>query len=130
MLNTEWLERQNSSPEARREYEEERLVLAAAEAIAELMEMKDISKADLAAALGSSRAYVTGLLSGSRNMTLRTLASAVCVLGKRVELNLEPLGEGEFIPDWTKEFEPRPRSGPATEVAPQLAGVTEGLLAA
>jgi transcriptional regulator with XRE-family HTH domain len=129
-MNTGWLERQNSSPEARREYEEERLVLAAAELIAELMEKRDISKADLAAALQSSRAYVTGLLSGSRNMTLRTLASAACVLGNRVELNLEPLGEGEFIPDWTKDFEPRPRARPEVERDAVVSLDLEGLLAA
>jgi transcriptional regulator with XRE-family HTH domain len=128
-MNTAWIERRNSSPEARRDFEEERLVFNAAEAIAELMERNELTKADLANALGTSRAYVTGLLSGSRNMTLRTLGSVACMLGHRVELNLEPLGEGEFIPDFTHAFRPQSVSASSTAEALVPIGDNESLAA-
>lgn len=130
MSNAAWLERQNSSPEDRREYEEERLILSATEAIAELMERNDISKAQLASALGTSRAYVTALLSGSRNMTLRTLGSVACYLGHRIDLNIEPLGEGEFIPDFTQAFHAQPIPRTELDEWEHIAGTTGEFLAA
>lgn len=78
-------------PEARRDYEQERLVRSATERISEAMEEAGISRADLARMMGTSRANVTTLLSGERNMTLRTLADLAAVLGQRVEITLEPL---------------------------------------
>jgi transcriptional regulator with XRE-family HTH domain len=96
-MNENWIERQSATPESRRLYEQERLVLWATEEVSETMEAGEISKADLARMLGTSRANITALLSGSRNMTLRTLADVACVLGQRVEISLEPLREGRFI---------------------------------
>ena len=96
-MNESWIERQSATPESRRLYEQERLVLWATEEVSETMEAGEISKADLARMLGTSRANITALLSGSRNMTLRTLADVACVLGQRVEISLEPLREGKFI---------------------------------
>ena len=70
-LLSRWLE---ESPENRRAFQEERLILAATEAIYKAMEMRGISKAALAERLGSSKAHISQLLNGSRNMTLRTFA--------------------------------------------------------
>jgi len=113
MSNREWIERQTATPEARREYEQERLVLWTTERIAELMQQAGVSRADLARLLGTSRANVTGLMSGERNMTLRTLADLCFALGYRAELRLEPLREGEFIGTPVHvvqaDAEPRPR---------------------
>ena len=86
-----WVRRQTKTPEARRLYEEERLILWATEAIAELMEKQGRTRADVAKALGTSRPNVTQLLSGSRNMTLRTLAALAHACGMRAEVKLEPL---------------------------------------
>jgi predicted nucleotidyltransferase/DNA-binding XRE family transcriptional regulator len=82
---------QTAAPEALRGHEQERLVLEATDRISEAMEEAGISKADLARMLGTSRAHVSTLLSGERNMTLRTLADLAYVLGRRVEISLEPL---------------------------------------
>jgi len=96
-MGTTWSERQTGTPEDRRAYEQERLVVWATDRLAEAMEEAGVSKAELAARLGTSRAHVTALLSGSRNMTLRTLADVACVLGQRVEVVLEPLRHGDFV---------------------------------
>jgi transcriptional regulator with XRE-family HTH domain len=96
-MNKSWTERQTHSLEARRLYEQERLTVWATELVSEAMNEGDISKADLARLLGTSRAHVTNLLSGQRNMTLRTLADVACVLGQRVSVALEPMR-------WTAEY--------------------------
>ncbi|HEX2078407.1 MAG TPA: helix-turn-helix transcriptional regulator [Longimicrobium sp.] len=96
MTNREWIDRQTATPEARREYEQERLVLWTTERITELMEQSGVSRADLARMLGTSRPNVTALLSGARNMTLRTLADLSCVLGYRADVRMEPLRYGEY----------------------------------
>lgn len=44
-----------------------------AEAIAKQLERKDMTRAQLAKALGTSRAYVTQLLKGKTNLTVETL---------------------------------------------------------
>lgn len=44
-----------------------------AEAIAKQLDRKDMSRAQLAKALGTSRAYVTQLLKGKTNLTVETL---------------------------------------------------------
>lgn len=67
-------------------YERESLAFDAAEMIAHLMVEKKMNKAQLARAIGKSRAYVTQLLSGSRNMTIHTLADLGLALGYRFEL--------------------------------------------
>lgn len=96
-MNNAWTQRQSLTLEDRRLYEQERLTLWATELISEAMDDGQISKADLARLLGTSRANVTALLSGQRNMTLRTLADVACVLDQRVSVTLEPLRVGDFV---------------------------------
>ena len=91
MANEAWIERQTRTPEARRRYEEERLILWATEAIYEAMEDQGLNRAAVAARLGTSRAKVTRLLSGSRNMTLRSLAGLAHACGMRADVGLEEL---------------------------------------
>jgi transcriptional regulator with XRE-family HTH domain len=61
---------------------QERLILDATEAIVELLEEQKISRQELARRLGKSKSFVSQLLSGERNMTLRTLADLGYVLGR------------------------------------------------
>ena len=96
-MSKTWIERQTGTTEARRLYEQERMILWATDKIAEAMEEAGISRSELAELLGTSRANITNLLSGGRNMTLRTLADVACVLGQRVEVVFEPLRQGEYI---------------------------------
>jgi transcriptional regulator with XRE-family HTH domain len=77
-------------PEFRRLLSVEALVAEASEVIAKLMDEQNISKADLARRLNKSRAWVTQLLSGNANMTIRTLAELAYTLGAEVKLQAQP----------------------------------------
>ncbi|MBI2113578.1 MAG: helix-turn-helix transcriptional regulator [candidate division NC10 bacterium] len=70
-----WFESKHVTPRQRLLFEQERAVLLATEELLKLMEREGISKANLAKALGKSKAYITQALSGGRNMTIRTLAA-------------------------------------------------------
>ncbi len=89
--NTGWIDRQTHTPEARRLYEQERLVVWVSEALAQAMAESGLSKADLAERLGTSRAHITQVLSGSRNMTLRTVADLAWACSQRAEVQMGPL---------------------------------------
>lgn len=71
--------------------EEERLILQAQELLCTLMERDEVSRAELARRIGSTRAHITQLLSGNRNLTLRTLAGLSHALGHRVALGIAPV---------------------------------------
>jgi transcriptional regulator with XRE-family HTH domain len=75
----------------RRIFEQESLAIEATELISELMEQRQFRKADLAKQIGKSKAFVTQVLSGSRNITMHTFADLACALGHRIVLNSEPL---------------------------------------
>jgi transcriptional regulator with XRE-family HTH domain len=77
-------------PEFRRLLSIEALVAEASEAIAKLMAEQNVSKADLARRLNKSRAWVTQLLSGKANMTVRTLAEVVYALDAELKLHAQP----------------------------------------
>ena len=70
----------------RREFTQEELALDATELISMLMEQNSVSKAELARRTGKSKAYISQVLSGSRNMTMHTLAELVYVFGQKVQL--------------------------------------------
>lgn len=72
--------------EFRRQLAVESLVLDAAERISAAMNSQGITKAELARRLGKSRAWVTQMLNGSANLTLRTLAEVFFALGTDVRL--------------------------------------------
>ena len=63
----------------------------AADLIALVVLEQNVSKADLARSLKKSRSWVTQLLSGDANLTIRTLAEILCHLNKEVSLQTRPL---------------------------------------
>ena len=67
----------------------ESLASGAGELIARLMAEQKVSKAELARRLNKSRAWVTQLLNGKANMTLRTLAEAAAALDFEVRLTAD-----------------------------------------
>ena len=79
-----------SDPERRRIYEREALAFEAAELISRLMEEQQVGKTDLARLVGTSKSHITQLLSGSRNMTVHTLADLAFALGHKVEIRALP----------------------------------------
>ena len=78
--------------EARRipEYWEEGAVLDFTEALYIAMEEQGITRAELARRLGTSQAYITRVLSGHANFTLKTMAKLALALGLQLEVGLGP----------------------------------------
>lgn len=83
-----------ASSENRRLFEQERLLVEATELLSELMEKKRVSRAQLAQKIGKSKAFVTQLLRGNHNMTLRTLADLFGALDHEICLKSQPSDQG------------------------------------
>lgn len=115
MKNDGWIAGHATSPEARRRYEQEQLIVWAMEAIARAMKAAGMTKADLARKLGTSRAHITQVLGGSRNATLRTLADLAWACGSRVTVSVEPL----------RECRPMASTVPLTDAAAATASVPD-----
>jgi transcriptional regulator with XRE-family HTH domain len=92
--------KRQKEPEYQRLLAQERLILDTTEAIVGLLEEEKVSRQELAQRLGKSKGFVSQLLSGERNMTLRTLADLGYVLDRRFSLaayagdDQSQLGEG------------------------------------
>ena len=69
------------------------LIMEVTETLCELLEKEKVSRKELADRLGKSKGFVSQLLNGGRNLTLRTVADILHVLGYRVALT--PYKEGE-----------------------------------
>ena len=59
--------------------------------IVRVMQERNLSRADLARALNTSPAYVTKILRGNANLTLRSMAKLALALGMKVRLHLAPV---------------------------------------
>lgn len=103
-----WVQRVMSDPESRQAYEREKLILSATEGIWEIMETQGFKQADIARRLGKSRANVGQMLSGSRNMTLRTLADLAYACESQVRLDFQPAGAW---PSWHSPILQLPPAG-------------------
>ena len=79
-------ERARNTPE----YELEWLLLDVHEAIWAAMQARGVSRSELADRLGTSRAYVTKLLEGQENMTLKTLVRVANALEMKVATKFVP----------------------------------------
>jgi transcriptional regulator with XRE-family HTH domain len=76
---------------------EERLITEVTEALWEAMQRAAVSKSELASRLGKSKGHVSQLFSGSRNMTLRTLANISAALDCDVSVSISRRCEGEVV---------------------------------
>ncbi len=62
------------------------LIMEVTETLCELLEKEKISRKELAERLGKTKGFVSQLLNGGRNLTLRTVADILHVLGYKVSL--------------------------------------------
>jgi transcriptional regulator with XRE-family HTH domain len=69
------------------------LIMEVTETLCELLEKEKISRKELADRLGKSKGFISQLLNGGRNLTLRTVADILHVLGYRAALM--PYKKGE-----------------------------------
>jgi transcriptional regulator with XRE-family HTH domain len=81
-----YLENFIADPDGLRLFQQERLILDVTTRLCTLMDVQGVSRTELARRLGVSKAHVTRLLEGSRNMTLRTVSDLFTALGQTVEL--------------------------------------------
>ena len=84
-------DRITKSKEGMQIWQQERIIFEATERICELMEIQEVSKAELSRSLGKSKSYITQLLDGQANMTLRTLSDVFTSLNRAVHLSDEPI---------------------------------------
>jgi transcriptional regulator with XRE-family HTH domain len=85
-MKTTILDEYLEDEEFRRLFAQEDLILEVTETICELLENEKISRKELADRLGKTKGFVSQLLNGGRNLTLRTVADILHVLGYRASL--------------------------------------------
>lgn len=116
-----WLSRQLPAGTSLRTYAEERAILSVMRDLSEAIESSGLSRAELAELLGTSRSFVSQLLNGSANVTLKTVGSLMWATGQQVSgLKSEPLGAKRarsnllgFQMKVTTVVEPAPQGTPA-----------------
>jgi transcriptional regulator with XRE-family HTH domain len=123
-MTKNWIEQLTNTPAKRSAFEQELAVANATELLSRLLEERGMSKAELARALGTSRANVTSLLNGSRNMTVRTMAAVAAALGVRITFRDESLLAGEFIVAEPPQRAPRAVHAAPSVVPAHVAGAT------
>lgn len=68
--------------------QQEELILEATEALARALQSSGITQSELAARLGKTKGFVSQILGGGKNLTLRTLADVAGALGCKVQIQL------------------------------------------
>jgi transcriptional regulator with XRE-family HTH domain len=85
------IEEYASTPEGMKSLQQERVILETTILISRLMKRQKITKAELARRLGKSKGYITQLLDGRTNMTLRTISDVMHALGRSLQVSTSPL---------------------------------------
>lgn len=80
------LEKYMEDPEFAKLMAQGDLIMEVTETLCELLEKENVSRKDLADRLGKTKGFVSQLLNGGRNLTLRTVADILFVLGYKVSL--------------------------------------------
>lgn len=78
----------DASVQNRRLLRQEELILEVTEALSEAMIRQGISKTELARRLGKTKGFVSQILAGGRNLTLRTIADVADALGCQVRVQV------------------------------------------
>jgi plasmid maintenance system antidote protein VapI len=75
------------SEDPRRLWQEE-LILEASEALAQALQSSGLTQGELAGRLGKTEGFVSQIMDGRENLTLRTLADVAGALGYKVQIQL------------------------------------------
>jgi len=86
-----WVEKYVEDPWSMRAYQQERAIYEVTELLESLMADLGITRAELAKRLGKTRGWVTQLLDGDANKTIRTMADAFAVLGYEFRSTCRPI---------------------------------------
>ena len=90
-MNAEkWFQNELETVRKTFKYRLERILIQLGEDICRLMRDQQISRADVAERLGVSRAYVTKVLNGNPNLTIKTLLKLSDALGRELAIHFAP----------------------------------------
>ena len=112
----EWFQRRLRESRNSPDYILEGVILDVTEQIVAAMQQQEVSRSEVAERMGVSRAYITKLLRGEGNTTLRTLVRVALALGLRPQVSFV---EPEPMDD---EARPARESASRAEVAAHTAG--------
>ena len=90
-MGTALIDKLSYDSEEMKFYLQEKLILEVTEIIAQLMQKKNVKKVELAERLGRSKGYITQLLNGRANMTLKTVADVLWALDSGLSISAQPL---------------------------------------
>lgn len=91
----EWSRQYEGDPD----FEFDLLAIEIGERVVERMERLQMTRTELAAKIGVSKARISQVLSGHDNLTLKSLVAVATGLGSRVELRLK--SKEQWLPDRT-----------------------------
>jgi len=86
-----YLEKRLEDPDNLRRFLQERAIYEVTELLESLMGEMNITRSELARRLGKSRGWVTQLLDGEANKTIRTIADVFAVLGREYRSFSQPI---------------------------------------
>jgi len=86
MTNKTKYDKYLEDPEFRRLMAQENFIMDVTEGLCEILEQKKVKRIKLAELLGKTKGFISQLLNGSRNMTLRSLADISYCLGYRAKV--------------------------------------------
>jgi transcriptional regulator with XRE-family HTH domain len=99
-----------NDPEFRKLLAQEELILEVTETICDILENEKISRKELADRLGKSKGFISQLLNGGRNLTLRTVADILHVLGYKVSLQPQKFRQDSNVIEFPSQYRIPPRS--------------------
>lgn len=80
-------DRLTETEDGMRLFQQERTILEVTELICETMDKQGVCRSDLAKRIGKSKGYITQLLDGRTNMTLRTMSDVFVALGSSLHFS-------------------------------------------
>lgn len=93
------------TPEGLRAWHQERTIFETTNMICRIMAENGVSRSELANKLDRSKGYITQLLDGTTNMTLRTVSDVFLALGREFHPAQSPLEQSQ---SYVAEFAPIP----------------------
>jgi transcriptional regulator with XRE-family HTH domain len=69
---------------------QEELIIEVTEALARALRSSGLTQTELAVPLGKTKGFVSQIMGGGNNLTLRTLADVAGAIGCRIQVNLVP----------------------------------------
>ena len=93
-MSKSFLERFVESQPNMRRFQQERAILQATGEICVALESQSLTRAELAERLNKTPGWVTQLLDGKKNKTIRTVADVLAVLGREMHISSRPISIG------------------------------------